>query len=616
MRFVALSFSAGAYVVGALLFPHDVQFLYLALIALIVAIFQFHRSRIVFMVSLMAAFVFLGAARPADSDAEVLETSSHHNSVVLFSVSLPEKYKSGMRCIMEISSDDTVFVAMVYLNGADRFSLAPHQYYAVQELKLHPLPFNTNPMAFDYGEWLKKRGIQAIAYLHADELLSLEIGDGKHQSSFLEFRWAMISHLFSKLEGGASEELLPALLLGYRSAVEQETRQDFMSSGVVHVLAVSGLHIGLMYALFNFLLRRLKFIPQTVSTILILSGIWLFALLSGLSLSVIRAALMFSIPLLLPGSRRGMDAFVLAVCGMLFYQPKWLLEVGFQLSALAVFGILQTAHWDQLLGGIARKLWTGARVSIAAQWFTLPVIIMVFRQFPVYFLLGNLFLLPLVSSLMYLGVLFIFPLPEYLISQLRRLTDFLSNLVIDGSSVIASMPVAVIKLGAVSVTLMTVSAIGWLLWTLLILSKQNRFLSMLAISWSLITLIFWLGPSVEKQIVTFHQHPSAFLLSYKEEDSLCVLTDSGLSEYDIESRVYPNEGNRFTIEKKRGLLNLGDEIILIDPVREYEALSSYVDWHLTFHGNPKRPVAINVGSRDTIHLNHRYISLTQPAKRP
>jgi competence protein ComEC len=198
--------------------------------------------------------------------------------------------------------------------------------------------------------------------------------------------------------------LAEALLLGYRSDMDRDLLQAYSHTGVVHVIAVSGMHLGLLYYLLNGLLSlclrgRKNRLP---ANLLVLILLWLFSLLTGGQASVIRSALMFT--LLEIGkffSRTNSPLNTLAGSAFLLlaFRPSWLSDTGFQLSYAAVAGIMMYQRAFQAIFKIynpaAGWLWEMTSITLSAQVFTTPCCLYDFRQFPVLFLFSNLVAVPL-----------------------------------------------------------------------------------------------------------------------------------------------------------------------------------------------------------------------------
>ena len=186
-------------------------------------------------------------------------------------------------------------------------------------------------------------------------------------------------------------------------------------SGASHVLALSGLHIGFLYML---LLLLLKWLPGNVwgvrlfRAIVIITALWGFAFITGLSPSVVRSVIMFSLlALSVLSGRTGISLNTLALTAfiMLAVHPFWLFDVGFQLSFSAVTAILLIyPRLFRLLpigNGVLKKVWALMCVSLAAQIGTAPLVLLYFSRFSTHFLLTNLLVIPLVSVIMYSAVI-------------------------------------------------------------------------------------------------------------------------------------------------------------------------------------------------------------------
>jgi len=207
------------------------------------------------------------------------------------------------------------------------------------------------------------------------------------------------------------------LVLGQKQYLEPETKQAFAGVGAMHILAVSGLHVGLVFLLFNWLFKPLQKLPnghivQTVLVILVIVG---YAAITGFSPSVTRASLMFALISVGNMLRRVGDIYNTIFASaflMLLYNPDLLFSIGFQLSYIAVLGIifiypklfkcLAPKYW------ITVKLWSLLCLAIAAQLVTFPLGIYYFHQFPTYFFITNLIVIPAAFVLLLGGFVLFF----------------------------------------------------------------------------------------------------------------------------------------------------------------------------------------------------------------
>ncbi len=233
--------------------------------------------------------------------------------------------------------------------------------------------------------------------------------------------------IFSKsIHDKATANLLVALLLGDKSGLDNKVKNDFITTGTAHILAVSGLHLGMIYtllqSLLNLVFKQKKHNPKNIfKSGLILAAIWLFACISGLGASVVRAAVMLSTLELSTCVKRKADQVnSLFACAffMLFYNPCTLYDIGFQLSITAVLSIVLFNPFLTLLyrpsWTVLQKTWELLSVSFSVQLLVSPVSVYYFQQFPVYFILSNIVWIPLSFILMLVGIAMI---PAYYLSD-------------------------------------------------------------------------------------------------------------------------------------------------------------------------------------------------------
>jgi competence protein ComEC len=263
----------------------------------------------------------------------------------------------------------------------------------------------SNPGEFDYGKYLEENGINFSIYLRSNTWRLI----GYNPSNILLAYAEMIrKHLLQALSNnglsGDNYAVAAAVLLGYDNDMESNLKQDYIMAGAMHILCVSGLHVGIIYLVLNFLLGFLRNTKSNniLKTILLLFLVWLYAAITGLSPSVQRATLMISIFIIGNLFKRNRDTYnTLAVSAtiLLILNPFLLFNVGFQLSYAAVLGII-TFHVPiyKLLyfkNSIIDKIWSITVLSIAAQLSTFPIATYYFHFFPPWFWLTNLFTFPL-----------------------------------------------------------------------------------------------------------------------------------------------------------------------------------------------------------------------------
>lgn len=217
------------------------------------------------------------------------------------------------------------------------------------------------------------------------------------------------------IHNDAARGVVLALVLGIKDELDAEVRNAYSAAGAMHVLAVSGLHVGIIYGMILLLFKRLGLSNKKnrwLLAVLSIVALWAYAFVTGLSPSVLRAVTMFSFVAIGKATVRSANiyntlsasAFVL-----LWYNPYLIMTVGFQLSYLAVFGIvfLQSKIYSLLIVKhiLLDKIWAITCVSIAAQIATGPLSVLYFHQFPTYFFISNLFIIPAALVILVLGLM-------------------------------------------------------------------------------------------------------------------------------------------------------------------------------------------------------------------
>lgn len=269
-----------------------------------------------------------------------------------------------------------------------------------------------NPGGFDYKRYSLFKGITYQVFLKKDEY---EIIPGKTVNPLKKIIYSSRQKVLDILRKNITSDkelgLAEALLIGYKDDLEQSLVQSYTNTGVVHIIAISGLHLGLIYWLLALLLNPLsknrKF--SWLRPVLIIAGLWAFSLLAGAQPSVLRSALMFSFIVLGETfSRRTTIYNTMAVSAfvLLCINPYWLWDVGFQLSYTAVLSIVifmrPVYNWFYIKNRLLDFIWKLNAVTLAAQILTIPLSVFHFHQFPPLFFLTNFLAVPL-SSIILLG---------------------------------------------------------------------------------------------------------------------------------------------------------------------------------------------------------------------
>lgn len=275
-----------------------------------------------------------------------------------------------------------------------------------------------NPGAFDYKRYLCFQQTFHQAFLkNGDYRLVKKTGGNPFYRFIFLARTTTIGTLQRYIRGDKKVTgIAEALLIGYKENLDKETVQEYSNTGVVHIIAISGMHLGLIYVVLVWIFSRVPLIKNStvVKVALILTCLWLFSLLTGASASVLRSAVMFTCIITGKSFFKGgsmYNSLAASAFLLLCYDPFLLWDVGFQLSYCAVIGIvwLQKPFSDLLYiaNKYRRKLWEMCTVTMAAQVLTLPVCLYYFHQFPTTFLFTNLFCVPLSTVVLFGEILLI-----------------------------------------------------------------------------------------------------------------------------------------------------------------------------------------------------------------
>ncbi|GAB3226867.1 ComEC/Rec2 family competence protein [Hymenobacter seoulensis] len=319
--------------------------------------------------------------------------------------------------------------------------VAAPQYGEVWVVRGAPAPSKPplNPGEFDYRRYLEYHQVYHQQFIHPDQYQQIAFAPPSRLRAMAMHAAHALDGVFRQYVHAKREyALASALVLGIKDEVDQETKQAYASTGTTHIMAVSGLQVGLLFGAVTWLLslvpgRRGAWF-RLVAAALGLATIWSYAFVTGLSASVLRAAVMFSFIIVGRAGNRQTSMFnllaVAAFC-LLCYDPYLLCDVGFQLSFLAVLSIVylqpRIAAWLQpreyfldkqrpwqpkpaqqawqWLGTALDYLWQATALSLAAQVATFPLGLFYFHQFPLSFLFSNLVAVPISSGAVYVGLL-------------------------------------------------------------------------------------------------------------------------------------------------------------------------------------------------------------------
>jgi ComEC/Rec2-related protein len=272
-----------------------------------------------------------------------------------------------------------------------------------------------NPGAFNYQQYSAFHQLFYNVYLKKNDWILLKEKNINPFQQFLFTARKNILNILQKNMQGHDDQLgiAEALLIGYTQDLDKDLVQAYSNTGVVHIIAISGMHLALIYLMLVWIFNKMPLIKRSkiMKIILILSCLWLFTLLTGGAASILRAAVMFScIHIGRSFNRRTSIYNSLAASAFLLlcFDPYFLWDVGFQLSYLAVLSIVifqkPLYHLLYFKNKWKDKLWALITVSLAAQILTFPVCLYYFHQFPTVFLFTNILLVPLSSIILFVEI--------------------------------------------------------------------------------------------------------------------------------------------------------------------------------------------------------------------
>lgn len=272
-----------------------------------------------------------------------------------------------------------------------------------------------NPYEIDYQSIMHQRDIWFSLYLTNGTYIKT----GNHSNRIIymaeQYRDKLISMLTTTIPEKEERSVVSALTLGYRAEIGQDTLDYFASTGAMHVLSVSGLHVALIYVILGFLLSFIKRgkAGSFIFSVVMISFLWIYAFITGFSPAVQRATVMFTFVIIGNSIRRPVNIYNSLTASALFLMllnPNVIFDIGFQLSYLAIYGIvlIQPTLYNlvELTNPILKWSWSLFTVSVAAQITTFPLSIFYFNQFPNLFWLSSFVVIPVTTFIIWLTLVF------------------------------------------------------------------------------------------------------------------------------------------------------------------------------------------------------------------
>ncbi len=441
-----------------------------------------------------------------------------------------------------------------------------------------------NPNQFDYGKYLENQNIYAQVYCDSDDIEISPIVDKNIWFYTAKFRNKIIHNL--EKNGFSKKELavIVALILGQQQDISPEILQDYQFAGAVHILSVSGLHVGFILLFVSYLLKPF---PNTKKwkinkLIIVILSLWLFGFVAGLAPSVLRSVVMFSFVAIGRYLGRGVNIYntlLVSALIILLFQPSFLFDVGFQLSYVSLFFII----WLQPLleqiwqpkNKISKFFWEIITVSFAAQIGAMGLSIYYFHQFPGLFFVTNLIILPTMGFILGYGVLIMilayFDFVSVFFMKILEWSIFILNQVI---SWIASFEQFILK--DISLNKMMLCSLYLMIFAIVIYFKKPKFDKLV---FALITIILFqitiFGSKFyyqnQKELVVFNSNKNSIIIDRFGLKSRIFAKDSVMKNIDKNTNVTQYlVGNFSKIHSKKQTPNLlffkNKKILILDSI--------------------------------------------------
>ncbi len=506
---------------------------------------------------------------------EVLKPSNYYNKYIIDILKEDSIYVSG-KSILNVKKDTIKNISHVddiYITNA------------IFKEVISPL----NPSQFNYKSYLEKQYVYHQLFIKNDALFKVKT----NQQTLFGIADNIREHINLKLKSYKFKPdelaIINAILLGQRQNISDDVYSNYTNAGAIHILAISGLHIGIILMILSSILKPLERLRHGIfiKTFLLIVILWSFAIIAGLSASVTRAVTMFSIVAIGVNLKRPTNIYntlAISIFILLLFKPLFLFDVGFQLSYMAVFGIVSidphlTKLWKPKYY-IPKKAWEVIRITFSAQLGILPISLYYFHQFPGLFFLSNLLIIPFLGFILGFGIFVI------ALAVLNILPDFFA--VLFGSTI--SLMNTIIEWVAqqetflfknISFNLLYVIAAYLLIFALVRLFVKRNYKNLVFLFISIIIgqsiFIYSKIESPKNQFLVFHKSRYTLLLNKVSDkihiannfDSITEKKDKIITDYLIENNIKKSQKDSL-----QSIYVLGNKkLLVIDSLSIYNVKS-------------------------------------------
>ena len=413
------------------------------LFSILVVVFmtrRYYYINILYGIIISSVFV-LTAFWFTQNKLNIVESQKNIKGILLAKVSSAKIYKNNFYKINIniLSKNDSLAVintsAIAFLKSdTDTFNIQIGDYILLNsEFKDVEPP--KNPYQFNYKSYLKYSDISKIGFVNNTDWKLIKNNNFNIYRSSENVRQFFVNRFKSFDIKPENLAIINAVVLGDKSDITPETGEEYANAGVMHILAVSGLHVGILYFILAFLLKSFAGykIGKYLRFFLIIVILWSYAFITGLSPSVVRSVIMFSvvsISIIIQRQHNIFNTIFVSAFILLVFNPFYITKIGFQLSYIAVIGIVffqpRISKIVKSKNKIIRYFWDLIAVSLAAQISTAPITLFYFSKFPNYFILTNLSVMLLVTFVLAGGIAFLaFSFVPYLNNLIAKILDIL-----------------------------------------------------------------------------------------------------------------------------------------------------------------------------------------------
>jgi competence protein ComEC len=447
-----------------------------------------------------------------------------------------------------------------------------------------------NPDQFDYQSFLALKDIHYQLYLRAGEWKKSNY-TSKHGVKYyaLSLRNKMLKVLKDNHLKDDELSVAAGMLLGLSDLLSPEIMQAYSGSGAMHVLSVSGLHVGIIFLALNVVLSFLDSRPRgkIIKAIITFFAIWFYALLTGLSPSVVRAAAMFSFILIGQNLSRYVNIYnslATSAFVILLFNPTLLFNVGFQLSYFAVIAIVVfqkpfSQIWTPS-NKYVNQVWQLIAVSLAAQIGTAPLSIYYFHQFPNLFLLTNLIVIPAAYLVINLGILLIFlsfipPVADFLGLVLSYLLRYLNQIIIG----IEQWHYAVIRDLYLSLPMFVISFLLVISISVWLINRQKKLIFLNLILLALLVFANQFKYDIRNEFTIYQTNKQLYMAIYSNREAWIIcdsvtLADPSSMDFQVsghELRKGIKKRHYYPIDKK--IMVQGAHFMIHYPMIHFDSLT-------------------------------------------